>query len=298
MALRVPAWVLPPGLRLLKRFVYNPTVPFAKQRSRAELVLRLGMRVPRTTTLEDVDLGGVPCLRVAAPRADPARRVVHLYGGAYCIGSTTMARSFAHVVSSVARAVVYVPAYRLAPEHPFPAALDDSLAVWRALTANAGVPAPALMGDSAGAGLAVATTLELQAAGEPVPAGLGLVCAWLDLTRRHAPSPDPVLSPAWMKACGAAYRAGADPADPRISPALADLADLGGLPPVRLVSATHDLLYPDSVDFEERARAAGVRVQHEVEQGLWHDYPLQAGTITAGDRAAAGMGRFLAGCWD
>ena len=81
------------------------------------------MRVPRSTTLEDFDVGGVRGLRVAAPEADPDRRVVHLFGGAYCIGSTTMARSFAHRVSKVARAVVYVPAYRLAPEHPFPAAL-------------------------------------------------------------------------------------------------------------------------------------------------------------------------------
>ena len=96
MALRLPAWLLPPGLRLLQRFVYNPTVPFAQQRSRAEAVLRLSMRVPRSTTLEDFDVGGVRGLRVAAQEADPARRVVHLYGGAYCIGSTTMARSFAH----------------------------------------------------------------------------------------------------------------------------------------------------------------------------------------------------------
>ena len=188
MALRVPARLLPPGLRLLRRFVYNPAVPFAQQRSRAEAVLRLSMRVPRTTTLEDFDIGGVTGLRVATPQADPARRVVHLYGGAYCIGSTTMARSFAHAVSNAARAVVYVPAYRLAPEHPFPAALEDSLALWRGLVEDRSGPAPALMGDSAGAGLAVATALELQAAGDLTPVALGLVCSWLDLSREPAPS--------------------------------------------------------------------------------------------------------------
>ena len=97
-----------------------------------------------------------------------------------------------------------------------------------------------------------------------------------------------------MRACGAAYTGGADPTDPRISPVFADLS---GLPPVRIVSATHDLLYPDSVQFEQRARAAGVRVEHQVEPGLWHDYALQAGTITEADRAATAMGRFLAECW-
>ena len=160
--------------------------------------------------------------------------------------------------------------------------------------ADRGQPAPALTGDSAGAGLAVATALELQAAGEPLPVALGLVCSWFDLSREHLPSPDPVLSPAWMSACGAAYAGGADTSDPRISPVLADLT---GLPPVRMVSATHDLLYPDSVRFEERARAAGVRVEHDVEPGLWHDYPLQAGTVAQADRAAAAMGRFLAEGW-
>ena len=150
------------------------------------------------------------------------------------------------------------------------------------------------MGDSAGAGLAVATALELQAAGEPLPPALGLVCSWFDLSREHAPSPDPVLSPAWMSACGAAYAGGADTSDPRISPVFADLT---GLPPMLMVSATHDLLYPDSVLFEERARAAGVRVEHQVEPGLWHDYPLQAGTVSQADRAATAMGRFLAEAW-
>ncbi|MET0838698.1 MAG: alpha/beta hydrolase fold domain-containing protein, partial [Marmoricola sp.] len=130
--------------------------------------------------------------------------------------------------------------------------------------------------------------------GEPMPPALGLVCSWFDLSRDPAPSPDPVLSPAWMKACGAAYAGDVDTADPRISPVRADLA---GLPPVRLVSATHDLLYPESVQLEERARAAGVRVEHELERGLWHDYPLQAGTISEADRAATGMGRFLAEHW-
>jgi acetyl esterase/lipase len=75
-------------------------------------------------------------------------------------------------------------------------------------------------------------------------------------------------------------------------------ADLTGLPPLRMVSATHDLLYPQSTRFEEQARAAGVQVEHQVEPGLWHDYPLQAGTITRADRAATAMGRFLARGWD
>ena len=111
MALRLPARLLPPGLRMLQHFVYNPAVPFAKQRARAEAVLRLSMHVPRTTTLEDFDIGGVTGLRVTTPLADPARRAVHLYGGAYCIGSTTMARSFAHAVNTCSVVVAGSPTW-------------------------------------------------------------------------------------------------------------------------------------------------------------------------------------------
>ena len=297
MALRVPAGVMAPLLPVLRRMFLQPEMPFATQRSRSDLVIGLMARPPRGTKVEPFSIAGVSGVSVLAPGADPRRRVVHLHGGGYCVGSHRIAHSFAAAVSAAARCRVLVPDYRLAPEHPFPAALEDSLALWRALAAEGG-RRPALMGDSAGAGLAVATTLALRTAGEQVPVALALVCPYVDLTEPPARQPrDRLLTPEWLWRCAQAYAGAHDPADPLISPLSADAETLAGLPPIHVVSATHDTLAPQATRFVAQARAAGVEVEHHEEQGLWHDFPLQAGIIAAADQAAERIGRFLSRTW-
>ena len=174
-----------PALRVTGAFSFNARASLPHQRKRLELVSRLSVHVPRGTRVERFRLGGVGGLRVAAPGVDPGRVAVHFHGGGYAVGSPTMGRAYAAALSKAANAVVLLPDYRLAPEHPYPAALDDALWLWRALLRTKPGVIPALLGDSAGAGLAVATAVRLRDAGEPVPAALGLVTPYLDLAVAH-----------------------------------------------------------------------------------------------------------------
>ena len=299
MKLRLPPRLVAPSLVLLRWFVFNPRIPFSRQRTLSDAILRQLHRVPADVKVADFQVAGVRGVRFAAPGADPRRRVVYMHGGAFCVGSSVMGQSFAARLSQASGAVVFSLDYRHAPEHPYPAGLEDSLALWRHLLEEdpdlrPALP-PVLTGDSSGANLALGTALTLRDAGETLPAALGLICPFLDL---HEIAPtnrrDPVLTRAWLAACATAYVAGRDASDPLISPVYADLT---GLPPTLVFSATHDMLAPDSTTFTRRAREAGVEVDHVEEQGLWHDYPLEAGLIAAADLALERFVRLLDHAW-
>jgi acetyl esterase/lipase len=206
-----------------------------------------------------------------------------------------MGRSYAARLSRAAHAVVYSLDYRRAPEHPYPAGLEDSLALYRDLLAEDDALPPVLTGDSSGANLAVGTALVLRDEGEPLPAALGLICPFLDLADIAPPlRQDPVLTRAWLSACASAYVGANDPSDPLLSPVRADLT---GLPRTLVFSATHDMLFPDATTFTRRAREAGVEVEHVEERGMWHDYPLQAGLVAAGDEAVDRIAQLLDEVW-
>lgn len=172
MSPTLPPAALRPGLHLLRRFVFNPDIPIPRQRARLEAALRATVFTPIGTAVDHVTIGGVRGLRVAYGAVDQGRLVVHLHGGAFCIGSPTMAKAFAARLSKVTDAAVLVPDYRLAPEHPYPAALEDVLTVLSHLgseqagTATSSTrpsrPGIALTGDSAGAALAVAACQRLR----------------------------------------------------------------------------------------------------------------------------------------
>lgn len=295
MALRLPPRLVAPSLVLLRRFVFDPRIPFDTQRARSDAILGLLHRVPRGTDVRPFRLAATRGVRYAAPGADPRRRVIFMHGGAFCVGSSAMGQAFCARLSRAADAVVFSLDYRRAPEHPHPAALEDALALYRHLLDADGVLPPALTGDSSGANLAIGAARTLRDAGETRPAALGLICPFLDLQEIAPPNPhDPVLTRAWLSACASAYVAGRDASDPLISPVYADLA---GLPPTQVFSATHDMLAPDATSFTRRARDAGVDVDHVEEEGLWHDYPLQAGLIAAGDAAVLRVARLLDRVW-
>lgn len=294
IARHVPASVFRSTLWVLRRFVFNPAVPVLRQRSRQELALRLLVRVPRDIRVEAFTMGGVGGLRVTAPDVDPDRVIVHLHGGGFCIGSPTMAKGYAAALSSVTGAAVLVPDYRLAPEHPYPAAVEDVTSIWDAIESEMPRAQVVLTGDSVGAALALVTTLRLRDAGRPGPRALGFVSPLLDLAAPRAEgSGDPLLSPEWLASCGRAY-AGRHPlADPGISPLR---ADLHGVPPTMIVLATHELLADDARRFTHTVRALGGTVESH-EEDLWHDYPLQTGTLAAADSSARRMGGFISRAW-
>jgi epsilon-lactone hydrolase len=292
----VPPAVMRLGVRQLGKRCLDPALPWPVQRARLEQ-LTGAVLLPRGTTVADQVIGGVRAEVVSAPAPGPTPgppcTVVHFHGGGYCVGSARTARSWAAHVSAQTGCRVVLPEYRLAPEHPHPAALEDARAVVQALTSHPGCVV--VSGDSAGGGLALALVLSLRDAGEELPAGCILLSPWLDLglDRRAVTDlvhSDVLLTPGWLDACARAYAAPAMWADHSISPLRAAHA---GLPPLLIQAATHELLAPDAELLAASASAAGVDVTYTRWPRMWHDFALQPGLLAAADSALAQAAWFV-----
>ncbi len=251
--------------------------------------------VPDDVLVTEVTAGGVPAHWLTAPGADAGRVLLFLHGGGYELGSL---RSDGELAARLGRASgmrVLFPEYRLAPEHPFPAAIDDVLAAWRWLrTQGLSATSIAVAGDSAGGGLAVALLVATRDAGEAVPAAAVLMSPTVDLTSSGASmteraGQDPVSTPAMLRQFASDYLAGADPKTPLASPLFAALA---GLPPLLIQVGTADLLLSDSERLAAAAAEAGVDVTLEIGEGLPHVYQLLLGTPEAA-QATRQIGKFL-----
>jgi epsilon-lactone hydrolase len=252
--------------------------------------------VPDDVLVTEVTAGGVPAHWLDAPGTDAGRVLVFLHGGGYEFGSL---RSDGELAARLGRASgmrVLFPEYRLAPEHPFPAAIDDVLAAWRWLRTGQDRPAAsmAVAGASAGGGLAAALLVATRDAGEALPAAAALMSPTVDLTSSGASmteraDQDPISTPAMLRQFAADYLAGADPQTPLASPLFAALA---GLPPLLIQVGTADLLLSDAERLAAAAARAGVDVTLEIGEGLPHVYQLLLGTPEAA--AATGqIGKFL-----
>lgn len=252
---------------------------------------RLGLMPPllaRRIRLSHTRLGGVP-VDVLTPvnlvPDDPT--LLYMHGGGYVTCSPASHRHLLAALADLIPARVVAPAYRLAPEHPFPAALDDVCSVYETLLAQGTDPARLFLGgDSAGGGLAVSAQLRMRDAGRPVARGLVLVSPWVDLALDlEALMPcagHDFLTPKMLIDTAAQY-AGAERLDhPLISPVHADLR---GLPPMLVVTGAWELFYEQNCRFVARARRAGVEVRHQVEPGMLHAYPAFGALLPQG-RAA------------
>jgi monoterpene epsilon-lactone hydrolase len=239
-----------------------------------EQVERLASLAPVPRTIEVVEADApTPAEWVRSERAEHDRVVLHLHGGGYVMCSPRTHRGMAAALSRSARAQVVVPEYRLAPEHPFPAALQDAVAWYRHLLDQGVDPARlAVTGDSAGGGLAVALLLEAKDEGLPLPACYVGISPWTDLagtgdSMTTMDGRDPWLRAALVPPAARSY-AGEHPLDhPRVSPLYGDLA---GLPPMLVHAGTEEILFDDGRRLVERARAAGVDASFGVFDGLWH----------------------------
>ena len=250
---------------------------------------------PRGTHTEFVDAGGVRAHLVSTPRSSPERHVLYLHGGAYTVGSPRLYRHFTWRIADAARARVLVIAYRRAPEHPYPAALDDAVAAWQWLLARRADPQHAfIMGDSAGGGLTLATMLKLRDSGLPLPAAAVAISPWTDLAltgdsyrSRLEQSIDP---PGMSTVCSKYYAGGQDACLPWMSPLY---GDLHGLPPLLLCVGTYETMLDDSTRFAGKAQAAGVEVTLRVWPGMIHCFPLLAPLFPEATQALAEICAFV-----
>lgn len=274
---------------------FTAGVPLAQQRQVLE-----GMggqaQLPEGLAIERSELAGITAEWIAAPGASKEHVVLHVHGGGYVMGSCTSHRSLSAWVSAAAGVQVVLPEYRLAPEHPFPAALDDTIAAYRGLLARGFAPERiAILGDSAGGGLALGTLLALRDAKVPLPAAGVLFSPWADMTASGESVTTRAAIDPWLRAelllpFAKLYCGELDPTDPRVSPVFGDFT---GLPPLLVQVGDHEILLADSTRLVERAKAAGVELVLEVEPEVWHVFQLFAPALPEANEALARVGKFV-----
>ena len=292
--LRLPPAVMRLGVRQLGRRCLDPALPWPVQRTRLDQLTGASL-LPRGTTVAEQAIAGVPAKVMSSRAAGSHPTVIHFHGGGYCVGSARSVRSWAAHLSAQAGCRVVLPEYRLAPEHPHPAALEDARAVLRALSGETEPGSVVVSGDSAGGGLALALVLWMREEGLELPAGCILLSPWLDLSRDRRAVPglvrrDVLLSPDWLDACARAY------ADPSAWPGhlVSPLrAAHSGLPPLLIQAGTDELLAPDAELLAASASAAGVDVTYTRWPRMWHDFALQPGLLAAADSALAQASWFV-----
>lgn len=247
-------------------------------------------------TCEQVDAAGVPAAWVVAPGAESGPVLLYLHGGGYVIGSINTHRDLAGRLSRAAAARVLLIDYRLAPEHPYPAAVEDATAAYHWLLRNGATPARTVIaGDSAGGGLTIATLVALRDAGEPLPAAGVCLSPWVDLEGIGASmttraSVDPMVQRPGLLWFAGLYLGGANPRTPLAAPLY---ADLHGLPPLFIHVGTAETLLDDATRLAERAKAAGVDVTIEVWEEMIHVWHLFAAMLPEGQQAIEGVGAYI-----
>jgi len=259
-----------------------------------ETMAQYGPRVELDSST--VRAGGVPAEWLVLPGSLTDRVVLYFHGGAYCLGSLDTHRGLAATVARAAQARALLIDYRLAPEHPFPAAVLDAQAAYAWLLDQGIVPEQvALAGDSAGGGLLLALMVSLSEAGQPLPAAGVCLSPWADLSlsgrswttnaRREL-----ILSAVKMRQMAQLYLGDADPLTPLASPLYADLA---GLPPLLIQVGGDEALLSDAEEVALRAKAAGVEVELEVWPGMFHAWQLTSRAIPEARQAIERIGSFL-----
>ena len=295
------ARLLRPLIRLSIGRVMSSPMPRARQRRaliRAAAPMkpfhaRGGRVTPQTTA-------GVPGLLVTPAAADSGRVLIYFHGGGYAVGSPQLYTSMACRIARLTGARVLLPSYRLAPEHPFPSGLDDALAVYRAVL-DSGVPAQhiAFGGDSAGGGLSLACALAARDAGLPQPAAITAYSPWTDLTVSGSSvnsnaATELVLSAREAERFVSSYLGDRERSDPLASPLFADLR---GLAPLLVQVSGHEILLDDSRRLAEAARSAGVDVELQVWDGVWHVWQAMPVLLPEADAALAATASFLGKHW-
>ncbi|HXQ20673.1 MAG TPA: alpha/beta hydrolase [Candidatus Acidoferrales bacterium] len=282
-------------INMMKSFAPKTEPTIAEMRAGMES-MALMAQIPADVKREPVDAGGVPAEWVTAPGVDARRVILYLHGGGYTIGSINTHRELAARLSRAAAARVLLLGYRLAPEHPHPAAVEDATAAYRWLLAQ-GVQASRLIvaGDSAGGGLTVATLVALRDAGAPPPAAGVCLSPWVDLegtgeSMTTKAAADPMVQRDGLLKMAAAYLAGQDPRTPLAAPLYANLS---GLPPLLIQVGTAETLLDDATRLAERARKAGVDVTLDTWDDMIHVFQAFGTFLPEARQAIDRIGEFV-----
>jgi len=291
---RLTAAILRTTLRATLLPAFRAGRPIDQQRRRLARVTRLTLP-PRGVEYRATECGGIPGESVTMRGATPTgRAVLYLHGGGYCLGSPATHRVITGRLALQCEANVFAADYRLAPEHPFPAALDDAVAAYRGLLAEGYAPAGlTVAGDSAGGGLAVGAALRLRELGVPLPGALVLFSPWVDLTLKALVPPaagDIMITEPWIEECARFYLAGRAADEPLASPIAADLR---ALPRTLIQVGTDELLLSDSRRLRSALVAAGVTATLQEYSRRWHVFQVNAGLLADANRALAGAADFI-----
>lgn len=290
---RLPVFVV---RKLLARNVDAATsMDVAEMREHVDKITRKMRRVPGLA-FEPTTLAGLAAEWARPLAPEPGRAILFVHGGGYQLGSIDSHRDLASRIARSAQISTIAIAYRLAPEHPFPAALDDVEAAYRALVREQGLEGAkiAIVGDSAGGGLAISAALRIRDRGElPLPSALVAMSPWTDLTCTSESlnaNHDPTVKAEYVKRMADAFLGGADPRTPEASPYYAELA---GLPPILLQVGTRDALLDDTRSFAERCKQADVDVTLQLCEGMFHAFQLWGGLLKPARTAIDDIAAFV-----
>ncbi|EON93854.1 alpha/beta hydrolase [Marinobacter lipolyticus SM19] len=267
------------------RPLLHPAVPVSLQRTFTAQAYRSSVP-PRGCKFDTVTIGGIKGTRTRHGAATEGV-VLYLHGGGYIIGSSSTHRGITGHLAKASGHTIIAPDYRLAPEHPFPAALDDAESAYEGLLKEGHAPASiGIAGDSAGGGLAIALAMRLRDKGRPLPASLTVFSPWVDLTHQHLYSPErePVLQPRWIEKAAGLYAG----KEPRTNPLMSPIhGDLSGLPPLLIQVGSEEILLNDAQRLSEQFNQQGSDATLEIYNSLWHVFHVHAGQLSRATDALA-----------
>lgn len=278
----------------------TPNMTPESARAYLEKAMKFMPALPRKTMVEPVKIADLSGEKVTAPGADPSRAILHFHGGVYVMGSAATHRNMAAHLSALAAAPVFLPEYRLAPENPFPAAVEDACHAYGWMLEQGYAPEKiALSGDSAGGGLVFASMNALRKEKAAMPAALATISAWTDLAATgeslvHNLHDDPMLNGDVVAPAAEVYLAGHDPRDPLASPLYSDVE---GLPPTLMMVGESEVLRDDTTRMAEKLKSAKVDVSLEVWPDVPHIWPVFAGRLPEGKKALKHIAEFFQRQW-
>lgn len=280
----------------LRNTLKEQRLSIAENRVRTDKTARMMSRVPKNIKVETVEIDNLRSAWIRPAGARLNQVVLYLHGGGYVTGSIASHLMMCIPMVQTLQMTLLLPEYRLAPEHPFPAALEDTLKVYRWLLAEGFLPANIIIaGDSAGGGLSVATTLALRDAGEPLPSGVICISPWVDLTLKGESHISKAKTEALLKTdilheWALSYTTEANLENPLVSPLYADFQ---GFPPLMIQVGSQEILLDDARMLSKKAKADGVIVDLKIWDGLWHVWHVLGSLIPESRQASEEIKGFI-----